>query len=68
MMMEEASFPLITKGQHYVEVWRKGKCFHQKLHLRKYRSTCGKIKALKTFMDIAIAQEDTLFGSKLKLV
>jgi hypothetical protein len=62
MMMEEASFPLITEGQHYVELWRKGKCFHQKLHLRKYRLTCGKIKALKTFMDIAIAQEDTLFG------
>jgi hypothetical protein len=29
-------------------------------------TTCGKIKAFKIFVDISIAQEDILFGSKLK--
>jgi hypothetical protein len=34
---------------------------------RNIGTTCEKIKAFKTFMDIVIAQEDTLFGLKLKL-
>jgi hypothetical protein len=36
-MVEEARVPLVIEARHYVEVWRKEKCFHQKLHLKKYR-------------------------------
>jgi hypothetical protein len=67
MMVEEARVPLVIKARHYVEVWRKENVFIKNCISRNIGTTCGKIKAFKTFMDIVIAQEDTLFGLKLKL-